>query len=184
MGQPTKPLPATLPPVTLPPTALPPATLPLGDLLVSLGVLALGGFFAYGAFQINVTQSYARVGPRFFPFLVAAGLLVCGALLLVQALRGRAADPEGGEDVDADAPTDWRAVALVAVGLVGTALLMERLGFPLTAGLLFWAVAFAFGSRSPFAPVYGLALAFVVYLAFTLLLDLNLPAGVLGPLGL
>ena len=179
MGQPAKPLPATLPPATLPP-----AKPPLGDLFVSLGVLALGGFFAYGALQINVTQSYARVGPRFFPFLVTAGLLICGAILLAQALRGRAADPEGGEDVDADAPTDWRAVALVAVGLVGTALLMERLGFPLTAGLLFWAVAFAFGSRSPFAPVYGLALAFVVYLAFTRLLDLNLPAGVLGPLGL
>ena len=157
---------------------------PLGDLFVALGVLGLGGFFAYGALQVNVTQSYARVGPRFFPFLVAAGLLVCGALLLAQALRGRAADPEGGEDVDADAPTDWRAVALVAAGLTGTALLMERLGFPVTAGLLFWAVAFAFGSRSPFAPVVGLALASLVYLAFTRLLDLDLPAGVLAPLGL
>lgn len=161
-----------------------PAKPPLGDLFVSLGVLALGGGFAYGALQVNVTQSYARVGPRFFPFLVAAGLLVCGALLLAQALRGRAADPEGGEDVDAAAPTDWRAVALVAGGLVGAALLMERLGFPLTAGGLFWAVALAFGNRSPLAPVYGLALASLVYLAFTRLLDLNLPAGVLGALGL
>ena len=115
---------------------------------------------------------------------MAAGLLVCGAFLLAQALRGLAADPEGGEDVDADAPTDWRAVALVAAGLVGTALLMERLGFPLTAGLLFWAVALAFGDRSPLAPVYGLVLASLVYLAFTRLLDLNLPAGVLEPLGL
>lgn len=158
--------------------------LPLGDLLVALGVLALGGFFAYGALQINVTQSYARVGPRFFPLLVAAGLVVCGALLLAQALRGRAADPEGGEDVDADAPTDWRAVLLVAVGLVLTALLMERLGFPVTAGGLFWAVAFAFGSRSPLAPAVGVGLALVVYLAFTRLLGLDLPAGVLAPLGL
>ncbi len=166
------------------PALLRPARLPLGDLFLSLGVLALGGFFAYGALQINVTQSYARVGPRFFPFLVAAGLLVCGSLLLAQALGGRAADPEGGEDVDADAPTDWRAVLLVAVGLIGAALLMERLGFPITAGLLFWAVAFAFGNRSPLAPVVGLALASLVYLAFTRLLDLNLPAGVLEPLGL
>lgn len=166
------------------PAKPPPTKLPLGDLFVALGVLALGGFFAYGALQISVTQSYARVGPRFFPFLVAAGLLICGVFLLAQALRGRAADPEGGEDVDADAPTDWRAVALVAVGLVGTALLMERLGFPITAGLLFWTVALAFGNRSPLAPVIGLALAFVVYLAFTRLLDLNLPAGVLEPLGL
>lgn len=161
-----------------------PARLPLGDLLIALGVLALGGFFAYGAFGVSVTQSYSRVGPRFFPFLVAAGLLLCGALLLVQALRGKAADPEGGEDVDADAPTDWRAVLLIAAGLVGTAFLMEPLGFPLTAALLFWTVALAFGSRNLFAPVIGLGLALLVHLAFTRLLDLNLPAGVLGPLGL
>lgn len=159
--------------------------LPFGDALIALGVLALGGFFAYGAFQISVTQSYARVGPRFFPFVVAAGLLGCGALLLVQVLRGQVAVPEAGEDVDAAAPSDKRAVLLIAAGLVLNVFLMERVGFVLASALLFWVIALAFGSRHWLRdPLLGLGLALVVYLAFTRLLDLNLPAGLLAPLGL
>jgi len=159
--------------------------LPLGDLLVSLGVLALGGYFAYGALTISVSQSYSRVGPRFFPFLVAAGLLLCGALLVVQALRGHAAPAEAGEDVDTEVPPDLVAVAGVGAALVVYLLLLETAGFVLASALLFWGVALAFGSRSWLRdPLIGLALGMTVYLAFTRLLGLRLPAGVLAPLGL
>lgn len=159
--------------------------LPLGDLLVSFGVLALGGYFAYGALNIGVTQAYSRVGPRFFPFLVAAGLLVCGALLLAQALRGRVATPEGGEDVDVSAPSDRRAVGLIALTLTVYVFVLEPLGFVLASSLLFWGVALSFGSRAwGRDPFIGLILALAVYLAFTRLLGLRLPAGLLAPLGL
>jgi len=163
----------------------PRSRLPLGDLLVALGVLALGGYFAYGALTISVAQTYARVGPRFFPLLVAAGLLLCGALLLIEALRGRAAPPEAGEDVDADLPPDLRAVGTVAAALVVYVLLLESAGFVVASAALFWGVALAFGSRAWLRdPLLGLALALVVYGAFTRLLGLRLPAGVLAPLGL
>ncbi len=165
--------------------AKPRSRLPLGDLLVSLGVLALGGYFAYGAFAVSVSQTYSRVGPRFFPFLVAAGLLLCGALLLVQALRGHAAPAEAGEDVDTEVPPDLLAVAGVGATLVVYLLLLESAGFVLASALLFWGVALAFGSRHLLRdPLLGLALGLGVYLAFTRLLGLRLPAGVLEPLGL
>lgn len=158
---------------------------PLGDLLVSLGVLALGAYFAYGAFAIDVAQTYSRVGPRFFPFLVAAGLLFCGLLLFIQALRGHAALPEEGEDVDPNVAPDLRAVGTVAVTLAGYVLILEAAGFVVASALLFWGVAVAFGSRSWLRdPLVGLALTLTVYLAFTRLLGLRLPAGVLAPLGL
>lgn len=165
--------------------AKPRSRLPLGDLLVSLGVLALGAYFAYGAFAISVSQNYSRVGPRLFPFVVAAGLLLCGALLLVQALRGHAAPAEAGEDVDTDLPPDLVAVAGVGAALVAYLLLLEAAGFVLASAALFWGVALAFGSRHLLRdPLIGLALGLVVYLAFTRLLGLRLPAGVLEPLGL
>lgn len=167
------------------PAETPRSRLPLGDLLVSLGILALGGYFTYGALAINVSQSYSRVGPRFFPFLVAAGLLLCGALLLVQALRGHAAPAEAGEDVDTDAPPDLVAVAGVGAALAAYVVLLEAAGFVLASALLFWGAALAFGSRNWLRdPLLGLALGLVVYLAFTRLLGLRLPAGVLAPLGL
>ncbi len=157
----------------------------LGNLLVGLGVLALGAYFAYGAFSIEVAMSYARVGPRVFPFLVAAGLLVCGVLLCVQALRGGRADSEGGEDVDLSAAPDFGAVGLLVVVLGVYVLVLERLGFVLASAILFWGVAFAFGSRSYLRDiVIGVVLSFITYLVFSKLLGLTLPAGVLEPLGI
>ena len=159
----------------------PPETgFPWGDFAMALGVLALGSYFVVGALNIRVLSSYARVGPRFFPFLVAGGLLLCGALLLVGALRGQRAAPEGGEDVDVRARGDWRAVLILSVALFADIFLLERLGFVLASTVLFWGVAFGFGSRHYLRDVLvGLVLAVIVYGVFTRLLDLNLPAGLL-----
>jgi putative tricarboxylic transport membrane protein len=151
-----------------------------GELLFSLGVLALGAYFAAGAFSIRLLPSYSRIGPRFFPLLVAGGLLLCGVLLLVQAVRGRAAPLDESEDVDVTAPADWPAVAVLGLALLADILLIERLGFVLASTVLFWGVALGFGSRRYLRDVsIGLALSLAVYLAFTRLLDLTLPAGVL-----
>ena len=155
-----------------------------GDVIIALGTLVLGTYFIIGAFNIRVLSSYARVGPRFFPFLVASGLLLCGALLLIGALRGERALPEGGEDVDVTAPADWWAVLIVSAALLADILLIERLGFVLASTILFWGVAFGFGSRRYLRDaLVGLILAAMVYGVFTRLLDLNLPTGVL-PLAL
>lgn len=152
----------------------------LGDLGMSLGVIALGIFFLVGAFDIGGLGGYSQIGPRFFPFLVAAGLLLCGALLLVQALRGKHAPAEESEDVDPEARVNWWPVALLGVALTVDILLIEIIGFVLSSTLLFWGAAFGFGSRRYLRDILiGLVLTSVVYLAFTRLLDLNLPAGIL-----
>lgn len=151
-----------------------------GDLLVALGSLGLGGYFLQGAFAIRVLPSYARVGPRFFPFLVALCLLLCGAVLLLQAVRGERGVPEEAEDADASAPTDWPVLAVLAVALVLDLLLIRPAGFVLASTVLFWGVALGFGDRHLLrTPLIGFVLASLVYLAFTRLLDLTLPAGVL-----
>lgn len=162
-----------------------PKRVSLGSLLMGVGVLALGIYFTYGAFSIKVATSYARVGPRVFPYLVAAGFLICGVLLVVQALRGKVAPPDEGEDVDLSAPTDFRAIGILVIVLVVYVLVLERLGFALSSAILFWGVAFAFGSRQYGRDaLVGIVLSFVVYFAFSRLLGLTLPAGVLEPLGL
>lgn len=137
-------------------------------------------YFLQGAFAIRVLPSYARVGPRFFPFLVAICLLVCGAVLALQALRGQRGLPEDAEDADAEAKTDGRVLAILGVALVLDLLLIRPAGFVLASTALFWGVAIAFGDRRYLrTPLIGFVLASVVYLAFTRLLDLTLPAGIL-----
>jgi len=155
-------------------------SVPWGDLLVALGVVGLGGFFLHGALTLRVLPSYARIGPRFFPILVGAALLACGVLLLVQALRGVRGVPEEAEDTEAGAAFDWVPVAVIAVTLALHASLVSRLGFVLSSTLLYVGVAFGFGERRLWrSGAVGVVLALVVYLAFTRLLGLRLPAGVL-----
>lgn len=162
------------------PTAGERPKVPFGDVLVALGILALGGYFLQGAFKVRILSGYDRIGPRFFPYLVAAGLLLCGVLLLVQALRGRAAEPEPEEDADPDAPADWKPILILSVALLVDILLIELIGFVLSSALLFWGVCLGFGSRRFLRDILsGLALALTAYLTFTRLLDLNLPAGFL-----
>ncbi|MBO8142205.1 MAG: tripartite tricarboxylate transporter TctB family protein [Firmicutes bacterium] len=163
-----------------------------GDLLLALGVLGLAAFLFAGALNIRVSPSYAHIGPRFFPFLVSGGLGACGLALLAQAARRAPAKSgsleerpaaSGKPPVVGDAPKPavyWPSVAIVAAALAGQFLLMERAGFVVASALLFWAVAFAFGSRRYGRDILvGIGLAFVVYVVFTRLLGLHLPGGML-----
>ena len=78
-------------------------------------------------------------------------------------------------------PTDWAAVASVSGGLILHMNLLKPVGFVPAAVVLFMCVTFAFGSRSFLRDgVVALVLALTAYLAFTRLLGLQLPPGVLA----
>lgn len=149
-----------------------------GELLLALGVLALAAFLLAGAFTIRVWPGYAHIGPRFFPFLVSGGLAACGAALLLQALRR---EPAGTGKGPGSGGARWPPMVGIGVALALQVWLMERAGFVLASTLLFWGVAFSFGSRRYLRDgLIGFCLALGVYLAFTRLLDLKLPGGLLA----
>src|SRR5512137_585218 len=58
------------------------------ELLLSLGVLALGVFATIVAFRLPEAGGYARIGPNFVPKVVAAGLVVLGVWLLAEVFTG------------------------------------------------------------------------------------------------
>lgn len=147
-------------------------SLRVGEAALGCAVLALGLFIAIETALIRVAPSQATVGPRLFPFLIAAGLLIVGALVLREALVGGVAHERSGLELD------WRSVAIVAGGLIVQLLLVEWLGWIPAAALLFTAVAFAFASRRPGRDLLiGLALAALTFLLFSYGLDLGLPLG-------
>ena len=149
-------------------------SLRLGEAVLGGVVLALGLFVAVET--TSLSAGTGAVGPRLFPYMVAAGLTVVGGLVLYEALRGRIAH-EGGIELD------WLGVALVSAGLIAQLLLLERAGWVLATALLFVAAARAFGSRRLVADVaLGLALAGLSFVLFTYGLDLSLPGGDLGAL--
>ncbi len=143
----------------------------IGETILGGGVLALGLFIAAETWRLPLAPSQAAVGPKVFPYIVAAGLIVVGVALLREAFAGPRAH-------EGDRQLDWFAVALVSAGIVVMVLLIERAGWIISATLLFAAVARAFGSRRILIDVLiGLGLAALTYVAFTYGLDLNLPSG-------
>ena len=148
----------------------------LGEALLAAAVLLLGVFLAVETAWLRTGPGYAAIGPKLFPWLVAAGLVLIGVALLREARSGEVEHPVG---FDLDLPP----LLLVTAGLLAQMLLMRLAGFVIASSLLFVAVARAFGSRRLLRDAaIGVVLCAVVYLAFTRGLGLTLPAGPLGAL--
>jgi putative tricarboxylic transport membrane protein len=143
------------------------------ELSLSAGVLAIG----IGAGAVTATLpsegGYAGIGPNFMPGLVSIGLVGLGAWLLYEALKG------GWRRAAPHRETFRRAAFLwVSAGLFAHMALIAAAGFVVAGTVLFALVARGFGSRRLTRDVAtGAALALGVYLFFTQVLNVNLPAG-------
>jgi putative tricarboxylic transport membrane protein len=145
------------------------------ELAVVTGAILIGLFIFIGSFDIRLGSGYDRIGPRFFPFVVATGLLISAVLVLAQGLfKGQ---------VHYQQRTGWSAFVVLLLGLVLTVLLLMPAGFIIAATVLFVLVARAFSSRRMLRDaVAGLLLALIVYFSFTAGLGLALPKGILAGL--
>lgn len=147
--------------------------LPVAGVLIGLGLIAIAALITVDAFGMRVPPVHAKVGPRFFPLLVSCGLAIAGVAIVWQSWRRTFEQDELW-------PTDWLAVALIAGGLILHMNLIRPAGFVPAAFILFMSVTTAFGSRSFLRDaVVGLVLCLAAYLAFTRLLGLQLPPGLL-----
>jgi putative tricarboxylic transport membrane protein len=149
---------------------------------IGLGVVVLSVLMMVGAQSIPSEAGYGGVGPNFLPLAVALGLMVCGVLLVWQALTG------GYRDMSEAPPAraDWHATAWVSAGVLANALLLTKLGFTLSCALCF--VLAVRGLRlSEGKPAgdwrqtladagTGLMIAAPVFWLFSKLLAINLPS--------
>ena len=143
----------------------------IGEAVLGAVVLGLGLFIATETSLMELAASNAAIGPRLFPFLVAAGLLAVGAAVLWQAFFGHIAHERGFE-------LDWRAVALVAGGLLLQMFLVESLGWIIASTLMFLAATLAFRERRVVISIaIGLVLTGLTYWVFNYGLGLSLPIG-------
>jgi putative tricarboxylic transport membrane protein len=80
---------------------------PIGELIFALLIISVGvvGFVA-GA-GIQTPPSASDIGPKAFPYLVSGMLVLVGAGLVIQLLRGGTGVPRRAKDVDPNIATDW-----------------------------------------------------------------------------
>ena len=157
----------------------------LGPRIFAAAILAFGLFVLLGTFQISDREGFSPAGPRFFPLVVAVGLLVFGVLFLLSTTLRR--DRCLGEKAAAEgAATHWPMTGMVAAILFVYAFLLNPLGYVVATALLFPAVAYVLGSRGRRKVLrnlaIGVALGVLVFFSFTELLGVRLPDGLLDPL--
>ncbi|MFI6597959.1 tripartite tricarboxylate transporter TctB family protein [Nonomuraea sp. NPDC050536] len=149
------------------------------ELGLALVVLGLGVFVVVGTLDVSAAASTLGIGPRFFPMLVGGSMIVVGACYVADVLRGGHGDPEEGEDVDADAPADWRAVLLMGGIFLAFTAVLEYLGWVISSSLLFWGVAVVLGADHKVrAGIVAVAVGVATYLLFVEVLGVSLPSGV------
>jgi putative tricarboxylic transport membrane protein len=148
------------------------------DVWLAAGFVALGLALLLGARGISPGAGYDRIGPRFFPMMVAAGLILIGLVLALSALRHSPSSPV--PFVSSWLRDERGAFAYLAAGLLLFLLLAERIGFIIPASLQFWLVARGFRSRRPARDaIVASVLSVIVYVVFSNVLGLSLPAGVI-----
>lgn len=147
------------------------------EIAISVAVVALALFVFSELPGIPAEGGYSSVGPRFAPLIVGLGLLAIGLLLLRQALTGGWRDRGPPPDEAMHLPSfEW-----IVGGLAVQMAIIGFTGFTVASTLLFVAVARGFGStRVAHDAIVGFVLTAAVFVFFTRVLGLSLPASPLG----
>ncbi len=150
------------------------------ELLLGLAVVAIGVVTILDGMSQPPSTSASGLGAGQFPMIVGGLTTVLGMLLVVQILRGRLGHPDAAEgDVDTSRLRWWQ-LALATAALVLFALTVDVLGYPIAAAITFVAVAFATGAKRWLVTVaIAVVISLGVFYLFTLLLRIQLPAGIL-----
>lgn len=173
---------------------------------IVLAAIVIGGgiaiiIYASGMKLLNTGQ----MGPGLFPSLIGWLLIIFGAVLLFQSVRGK--DPAVGEpDVEVLSEEEYEqssevetggeggAYALVAespgrllfnglvvvAGILVYVLLADTLGFIITLFAVLFATMVVLREKAWKSAIYAAAFTIVLYLAFEKGLLVQLPNGILG----
>jgi putative tricarboxylic transport membrane protein len=151
----------------------------LAPLVAAVVLLLAGGALFARAALTAAEDGLALSTPTLAPLIITGLWVVLAAAYLIGQLRSPSAYP-------ADERPGWRAPALLLALLVAYALVLKYtvVGYVISTALFFFGATRALGSR-PWREVVvrdaavAAALSLAIYLVFTRLLDISLPAGVL-----
>jgi putative tricarboxylic transport membrane protein len=146
------------------------------ELIISGVWLLLSLYFSIASYKLGLGAG-GRPGPGFFPFGAAIAI---GTIALVRALKARR---EAIATILATTSSQWRKIGCVIAGMLLYALLLDSLGFAICTFLLvaFYLQIIAL-QRWTLSLGFALAVALVAHLFFDLLLNTQLPRGLLESL--
>ncbi len=148
---------------------------------LTAGILAvvLGIAYLIGAFMVPVYEAGDQIGPRAFPFLVAAIVIVSGGILVAKDLRAPERVPfTWGFSSD---PVLWLRILAIMVLGIAYGLALDTLGYLIATFLFMVGVCSLINARKHgqnllIAAIFSL----VTFVVFAVVLNLSLPRGLLG----
>jgi len=135
-----------------------------------------------GAYVLIKCQSYPqdvvmKIGPAFFPEMLAAGLILFSALLILQALLGKSI---GDYQKLILREKGTQRILLALVGMIVYCAVLKPVGFIVATIPFIMFYMFLLGNRNKLHYVWvPVAITLAVYLVFEKLLVLSLPGGLL-----
>jgi len=149
----------------------------LNDAVFGLLLVVLGA-------AVLAVQGYPKipgqpVGPALFPGLIAAGLCICGVLLIASGWRARGDEPWLVWEDWVRSPRHVLAFAVLVGAILFYILVADRLGFLPTAALVLMALFLVLKVPPGRAVLIAAIAVLVVHFAFYKLLRVPLPWGVL-----
>ena len=175
-----------------------------GVLIVAGVLLTIAGLLIYGNLTMK-TSGTTAFGPQTFPWIVAGICLLAATLIVIEVIRHPRPVPSvpeqdafsgvsvghdpfdetlapqlKAEAAEVPAGINWVKLGTALGALVGFTVILETVGWLLSATLLFWAMSVALGGRRHVpALIMGLGLASVIQVVFSGMLGMTLPAGLL-----
>lgn len=146
------------------------------DIIASIGLLIFSGLYAWATFYIPDRTIPNTPGPSFFPFVVITIVGLLSVALLAKGLAARMTTDE-----PATASSGTRSPILMLGAFAVFLAVMPWAGFLMSSVVFFAVLMLLYGSRSPAKIVlWSLALPTALYLVFTEIFQVILPAGPLG----
>ena len=144
----------------------------MGELIFTLGMLAIFGIFFYGAMDIETGRSVDPVGAAFVPkMVILLGVVLCVAVIVMFYKKYKAGEIKAGGKLNP------KAIALLVL-LVVFLLVLDHVGFLVSAAGLFFALMFLLGSKSLLRnAATSIISAGVFVIVFGRLLSVPLPRG-------
>ena len=150
----------------------------INDAIFGLVLAVLGGLVLF------TVQSYPKipgqqVGPALFPGLIAAGILVCGLILMARGWRERKAAPWVTPGDWVRSPRHVAGFVLLVASVVFYIVAAEKLGFLLSAVLILTAMFYVLRVPLGRSLLVAVVASLVIHFMFYKLLRVPLPWGIL-----
>lgn len=153
----------------------------MADRIIFVCILVLAGIYFWATSKIPTLEIGDPLGPKAFPRLLGIGLLITAAMLLAEIIRDRKAVKKPAASAEPKEDNNYGVVIGAVIATAVFFLAFESVGYVITVTIYLTLMMNFFNRKGRWlvntltALIYGIG----SYYAFTKLLGVNLPAGIL-----